>query len=247
MLKGKTAIVTGGTRGIGFAIVKKFLDNGAKVALFGSRPETAEKAIAKLKAENPAYEVIGLSTALTDFHAVEEAFALVKKTFGSIDILVNNAGVSATEPFEQYTAEDFSRIIDLNVKGVFNGIKSAVPEMKAQGGGSIINISSIVSLYAQASGCGYPTSKFAVNGLTKALSRELGRDKIRVNAVAPGLIDTDMLAGAPQEIVKQLSATIPLGRFGQAEEIADACLFLASNMSTYVSGSILSVDGAAVF
>lgn len=245
LLQGKKAIVTGGTRGIGFAVVQSFLKNGASVALFGSRQETVDKALAALKAENPDWEVIGMAPDLTDYAAVDAAFAEVEKAFGRIDILVNNAGISAREPLYDYTPEAFENIMRLNVSAVFNGCRAAAPRMKAQGGGSIINTSSMVSLYGQPSGVGYPTSKFAVNGMTRSLARELGRDNIRVNAVAPGVTRTDMVANLPQEIVQRVCAPIPLGRMGEPEEVANAFLFLASDMASYITGEILQVDGAA--
>lgn len=245
LLQGKKAIVTGGTRGIGFAVVQTFLRNGASVALFGSRQETVDKALAALKAENPDWEVIGMAPDLTDYAAVDAAFAEVEKAFGRIDILVNNAGISAREPLYDYTPEAFEKMMRLNVSAVFNGCRAAAPRMKAQGGGSIINTSSMVSLYGQPSGVGYPTSKFAVNGMTRSLARELGRDNIRVNAVAPGVTRTDMVANLPQEIVQRVCAPIPLGRMGEPEEVANAFLFLASDLASYITGEILQVDGTA--
>lgn len=246
LLAGKTAIVTGGTRGIGFAIVKTFLESGAKVALFGSRSETVDKAISKLKAENPAWDVIGAFPNLSDYNAVNDEFAKVKDQFGRVDIVVNNAGISAREPIYDYDPEAFKKIMDLNVTAVFNCSKAAAQIMKPEGGGCIINTSSMVSHNGQPSGCGYPASKFAVNGLTKSLARELGKDNIRVNAVAPGAIRTDMVAALPEEMINRLAATIPLGRLGETQDIANAFLFLASDLSSYVSGAILSVDGATV-
>lgn len=245
MLKGKTAIVTGGTRGIGFAIVKVFLKNGARVALFGSRMETVNKALEELKPEY-SDQVMGLAPNLTDYTAVEKAITTVKETFGTVDILVNNAGISARESIYDYNPEDFEKIMDLNVKAVFNCSKAAATIMKAQGGGSITNISSMVSIYGQPSGCGYPASKFAVNGLTKSLARELARDQIRVNAVAPGVTRTDMVAALPKEMIDRVASTIPLGRVGEPEEVANVCLFLASDLASYVTGSIVSVDGATM-
>ena len=245
LLQGKKAIVTGGTRGIGFAVVQSFLKNGASVALFGSRQETVDKALAALKADYPDWEVIGMAPDLTDYAAVDAAFAEVEKAFGRIDILVNNAGISAREPLYDYTPEAFENIMRLNVSAVFNGCRAAAPRMKAQGGGSIINTSCMVSLYGQPSGVGYPTSKFAVNGMPRSLARELGRDNIRVNAVAPGVTRTDMVANLPQEIVQRVCAPIPLGRMGEPEEVANAFLFLASDLASYITGEILQVDGAA--
>ncbi len=136
-------------------------------------------------------------------------------------------------------------IMNLNVNAVFNCAQAAAKVMKEQGGGVIINTSSMVSIYGQPSGVGYPTSKFAVNGLTKSLARELGKDNIRVNAVAPGITRTDMVAVLPEEVIQPIVATIPLGRVGEPEEVADAFLYLGSDMASYVTGEILSVDGAA--
>lgn len=246
MLKGKVAIVTGGTRGIGYAVVKRYLDNGASVALCGSRKETVEAALAKLKEENPDYPVIGLWPNLQHADEVAQAVATTKETFGRVDIMVNNAGISARDSLYDYKPEDFEKIMTLNVTAVFNCAQAAAKVMKEQGGGVILNTSSMVSLYGQPSGVGYPTSKYAVNGMTKSLARELGKDHIRVNAVAPGVTRTDMVAALPEEIVKRIVAPIPLGRMGEPEEVADAFLFLASDMASYITGAVLSVDGAAM-
>lgn len=247
LLKGKTAMVTGGTRGIGYSIVKVYLENGASVALCGSRQETVDKAMEKLLAENPEYKdkVIGLCPDLQNPEEVAKAVATVKETFGSLDIMVNNAGVSARDSIYDYKAEDFAKTMNLNVDAVFNCAQAAARVMKEQGGGVILNTSSMVSIYGQPSGVAYPASKFAVNGLTKSLARELGKDNIRVNAVAPGVTRTDMVAALPEAMIKPLIATIPLGRVGEPEDVANAFLFLASDLASYVTGEILSVDGAA--
>ena len=244
MLKGKTAIVTGGTRGIGFAIVKKYLENGANVVLAGSRQESVEKALKQLS----AYEgrIMGIWPDLCDPEAVARDFAAVKERFGRVDILANNAGVSSRTSLYEYTLEEFSKIMDINVKAVFVCSQAAARIMKEQGDGVIINTSSMVGEYGQPSGCGYPASKFAVNGLTKSLARELAKDQIRVNAVAPGVTRTDMVAALPQEMVDRISAGIPLGRMGEPLDIANAYLYLASDLASYVTGITLRVDGAAM-
>lgn len=244
-VKGKVAVVTGGTRGIGFEIVRKYLANGAKVVLFGSKQESVDKALQKLKEENSNWEVEGKFPKLTDAVEVEQAIAAVKEKFGRIDILVNNAGISQSTPLYNYTPEEFDKVIDLNVKAVFYAILPTAKIMKEQGGGCIINTSSMVSISGQPAGVGYPASKFAVNGITISLARELGKDNIRVNAVAPGVTRTDMVAALPEATVKAISAKIPLGRAGEPEEVANAFLYLASDMASYVTGEILSVDGAS--
>lgn len=245
MLNDKVAIVTGGTRGIGLATVKKFLDNGAKVILLGSREESVRKAIDGLKNENPNYEVDGDWPNLSDLSSVEESFENIYKKYGKIDILVNNAGMSSMDKIYDYKEEDFKKIIDLNVNAVFNCSRAVVKYMKENNGGVILNTSSMVSIYGQPSGCGYPASKFAVNGLTKSLARELGKDNIRVNAVAPGVTLTDMMKDVPDSVIDPIIKSIPLGRIGQPEDIANAFLFLASDMASYITGVVLSVDGAA--
>ena len=243
MLEGKEAIITGGTRGIGYDIVKKFLDNKAKVVLFGSREESVNKAINSLKEEG--YEAIGFYPNLSNLDDVKEAYDEVIKAYGKIDVLVNNAGVSSATPFEKYTEEEYEKVVDINIKAVYNCSKAVVEYMK-ENGGVILNTSSMVSIYGQPSGVMYPASKFAVNGMTKSLARELGKYNIRVNAVAPGITETDMVKALPKEMIEPLIKTIPLGRIGTPEDVANAFLFLASDMASYITGAILSVDGAAM-
>lgn len=245
LLKDKVAVVTGGSRGIGFAIVKEYLKNGAIVVLCGSRQETADKAVEELKAENPDWRVEGIWPDLTDYNSVKAAFDKVAKQYGRIDILANNAGVSASEPFSTYTPEMFQKTMDLNVKAVFNCTRAVVDQMTGQGSGSIINTSSMVSLYGQPAGVAYPTSKFAVNGMTLSLARELGPKGIRVNAVAPGITNTDMMRAVPENIINAMVAQVPLRRIGEPEEVANAFVFLASEMASYITGVVLSVDGLA--
>ena len=175
LLEGKVAVVTGGTRGIGFAIVRKYLANGAKVVLFGSRQETVDKALEKLKEENAQWEVDGMCPKLTDASEVEKAILAVKEKFGRIDILVNNAGISQSTPLYDYTPDEFDKVINLNVCALFYAILPTAKIMKEQGGGCIINTSSMVSISGQPSGVGYPTSKSAVNGMTFSLARELAK------------------------------------------------------------------------
>lgn len=244
-LKNKVAIVTGGTRGIGLSIVREYLKEGAKVVLFGSRKESVEKALAGLKQENSKYPVDGMWPSLENYAEVEGAINAVAKKYGKVDILVNNAGASARESIYEYNPDDFDKVIKLNVNAVFYGVRAVAPIMKANGGGVIINTSSMVSIYGQPAGCAYPASKFAVNGLTKSLARELAQDGIRVNAVAPGVTDTDMVANLPEQMREGIKKTIPLGRIGTPEDVANAFVYLASEKASYVTGEILSVDGCA--
>lgn len=245
MLEGKIAVVTGGTRGIGYAIVKKFLENGAKVIIFGSKEESVNKAMEELKKENSSYIVDGAWPKLESLESVQSIFDDIVSKYGKIDILVNNAGISAMDKIYDYKEEEFDKIMDLNVKSVFNCSRAVVKYMKENGGGVILNTSSMVSIYGQPSGCGYPASKFAVNGLTKSLARELGKDNIRVNAVAPGVTLTDMMKNVPESVIEPIIKGIPLGRIGTPEDIANVFLFLASDMASYITGVVLSVDGAA--
>ena len=245
-LKGKVAVVTGGTRGIGYAVVRKYLEAGASVALFGSRQCTADAALERITSESPGANVMALSPDLTDSASVEGAFGEVVKRFGRIDILVNNAGISQSLPLNEYSDEEMDKILDLNIKAVFVCCRAAARLMEASGGGVILNTSSVVSLYGQPSGCLYPTTKFAVNGLTKSLSRELAPRGIRVNAVAPGVTRTDMVANLPEAMIKPLVARIPIGRVGEPDEVADAFLFLASDMASYITGAVLLVDGGVI-
>lgn len=245
LLEGKVAIVTGGTRGIGFAIVKTYLENGAKVALCGSSQQSADKAVVKLHDINPDWPVMGIAPNLSDPESIASEFAKVLDAYGRIDILGNNAGVSASESIYDYDPQAFKKTMELNVNAAFFCSHAVAPIMKKQGGGVIINTSSMVSIYGQPSGCAYPTSKFAINGLTKSLGRELARDQIRVNAVAPGVTHTDMVDALPKEVIDPLIASIPLGRMGEPQDIANAYLFLASDLASYVTGVVLSVDGLA--
>lgn len=243
MLEGKIAVVTGGTRGIGLETVRVFKENNAKVILFGSKSESVEKAVNELK--NEGLEVKGYYPNLNDYDDVKGVIEEIVKEYGHIDILVNNAGISANKKIEDTTSEEFENIINLNVNAVFNVTKAVVPFMKENNGGVILNTSSMVSIYGQQSGVGYPASKFAVNGITKSLARELAPFNIRVNAVAPGVTNTDMVAKLPKEMIEPLIKTIPLGRIGEPRDIANAFLFLASDLASYITGVILSVDGAA--
>ena len=245
LLKNKVAVVTGGSRGIGYATVEAFLKEGAKVVLCASRQETADHAVSELKETYADAAVEGIFPNLSDYGAVKDAFDSVAEKYGKIDILVNNAGVSDSTPFQEYTEETFEKVMDLNIKGVYNCSRAASEHMIAAGSGVILNTSSMVSLYGQPAGIAYPTSKFAVNGFTLSLARELGPKGIRVKAVAPGITYTDMMRSVPREVIDPMIAQIPLRRMGQPEDIANAFVFLASDMASYISGEVLHVDGLA--
>ena len=244
-LKDKVAIITGGSRGIGFATADKFLKEGATVILTASSQASADKAAAQLKEKHPEGVVAGISPDLSSLDSVREAFKGAASKYGCVDILVNNAGVSESTPFLEYTEDTFDKVMDLNVKGVFNATRAAAECMTARGTGVILSTSSMVSISGQPKGFAYPASKFAVNGLTVSLARELGPKGIRVNAVAPGITETDMMKAVPREVIEPIIASIPLGRLGQPEDIANAFVFLASDEASYITGVVLSVDGMA--
>lgn len=242
-LKNKIAIITGGSRGIGFATADKFLKEGAIVIITASSQETADRGVERLREKHPEGAVEGISPNLASLDSVREAFGKVVEKYGRLDILVNNAGISESTPFTEYTEELFDKVMDLNVKGVFNATRVASEFMVARGEGVILSTSSMVSIYGQPSGVAYPTSKFAVNGLTVSLARELGPKGIRVNAVAPGVTETDMMKAVPKEVIEPIIQQIPLRRLGQPEDIANAFVFLASEEASYITGVVLSVDG----
>ena len=244
-LQNRVAIITGGSRGIGYATAEKFLKEGATVVVAASTQANAEKAVAQLQQQYPHAKVRGISPDLSNLESVKDAFDAVASTNGSIDILVNNAGISEATPLLNYTEETFDKVMDLNVKGVFTASRVAAEYMQRQGGGVILNTSSMVSLYGQPAGFTYPASKFAVNGMTLSMARELGPMGIRVNAVAPGITETDMMKAVPKEVIDPMIGQIPLRRLGQPEDIANAFAFLASEEASYITGVVLSVDGLA--
>ncbi len=244
-LKDKVTIITGGSRGIGFATADNFLTEGAKVIITASSQESADRAVAKLREKHPDSVIAGIAPDLSSLESVRTAFRKTSAQYGCIDILVNNAGVSESTPFTEYTEEMFDKVMDLNVKGVFNATRAASECMVARNSGVILTTSSMVSISGQPSGLAYPASKFAVNGLTVSLARELGPKGIRVNAVAPGITETDMMKAVPKEVIDPMIARIPLGRLGRPEDIANAFVFLASDEASYITGVILSVDGMA--
>ena len=241
LLNGKTAVVTGGTRGIGLAIVRVFLQNGAKVALCGSRMETAEKAVTALKAENADWPVIGLAPDLTDFNAVQAAIQTACETFGGVDILVNNAGIARGGPLESMTLADIDALINVNIRGVVIATQEALVHMAD--GGRIINIGSCLANRVAMPGISvYAMTKSALNALTRGLARDLGPRGITVNLVHPGPTNSDMNPedGEQAEAQRQM---IAVGHYGQPEDIAAAVTFLASPAAGQISGTGLDVDG----
>ena len=246
LLNGKTAVVTGGTRGIGLAIVRAFLQNGAKVALCGSRMETAEKAVTALKAENADWPVIGLAPDLTDFNAVQAAIQTACETFGGVDILVNNAGITKDGLLMGMSEEAFDRVIETNLKGTFNCIRFAARPMIRQKSGCIINMASVVGVAGNAGQANYAASKAGVIGLTKTAARELASRGIRVNAIAPGFIETDMTEVLSDKVKEASVSQIPLGHFGKPEDVANLAAFLASEAAAYITGQVIHCDGGMV-
>lgn len=239
-MSNKVCVITGGTRGIGFATVQAFLNDGYKVVLYGSREETVSKALNELNNEN----VEGRWTSLTDEEGIWRDFNEIKEKHGSLDVLINNAGISDSKPFLDYSLEHFNKVMNLNVTAVYVCAHAAALLMKEQGHGVILNTSSMVSKFGQPSGVAYPMSKFAINGLTISLARELGKYGIRVNSVAPGITYTDMVRALPEQMINPMIQAIPLKRIGEAEDIAKAFLFLASDQASYITGAVLPVDGA---
>ena len=242
-LQDKVAIITGGSRGIGFATADRFLEEGAKVILCASKQENADRAVEQLKEKYPDAVVLGISPNLAVLDEVRAAYDAAEEQVGSVDIVVNNAGISDSTPFLEYTDEIYDKVMDLNVKGIFNSARAAAERMAERGSGVILNTSSMVSISGQPSGFAYPASKYAVNGMTLSLARELGPKGIRVNAVAPGITETDMMKAVPKEVIDPLIQRIPLRRLGQPKDIANAFVFLASDEASYISGVVLSVDG----
>ena len=241
--KDKVVIVTGGTRGIGLEVAKSFYEKEANVIIFGSKKESVDKAVEELSKDNILVE--GYYPNLNNYQEVVETIDKIYNKYKRIDVLINNAGISANKKIEDTTSEEFMHIMDINITAMYNTSKAVTIYMNKQGYGVILNTSSMVSKYGQPSGIGYPTSKFAVNGFTLSLARELASYNIRVNAVAPGITNTDMVKKLPQEMIEPLIKSIPLGRIGEPKDIANAYLFLASDMASYITGVILSVDGLA--
>ena len=237
--------ITGGTRGIGFAAAKKFIENGAHVAIAGHCQETVDAALAKLKELYPDEDVLGMCPNLTSRQEMLDAVGKVVAKWGRIDVMINNAGVTHATVFSKIQEGEFEHMFEVNVEGVYNGARAAYQYMKANNAGVIINTASVTGLFGSTSGVGYPASKAAVVGFTHELGRELIRRNIRVVAVAPGVVNTDMTtANMDPTIKEQYLKHLPMKRMLEPEEIANVYMFLASDLASGITATTVSVDGA---
>jgi len=243
-LDGKVAIITGAARGIGAATAGIFAREGARVVVTDIAREAGEETAAQIRAQGG--DAIFLPVDVTDFASVQTMVEEAQKTYGRIDVLVNNAGVLRDHSLVKMTLEEFDFVINVNLKGVFHCTKAVVPIMIAQGSGVILNASSVVALYGNYGQTNYVASKAGVIGMTKVWARELGPKGIRVNAVAPGFIRTEMTANLPEKVVEMVINRTPLRTWGEPEDIAYAYLYLASDEARFVNGAVLSVDGGVV-
>lgn len=242
LLENKTALITGATRGIGKGIAETFAKQGANVAFTFSSSVEAAKA---LENELKSYGVKakGYQSNAANYDAAQELAKNVIEDFGGIDVLINNAGITKDNLLMRISEEDFDKVIEVNLKSVFNLTKAVIRPMMKQRNGSIINMSSVVGVKGNAGQTNYAASKAGILGFTKSVALELGSRNIRCNAIAPGFIETEMTGSLPEETVKVWRDAIPLKRGGTPEDIANACVFLASDMSTYITGQTLNVDG----
>ncbi|MBQ0085944.1 MAG: 3-oxoacyl-[acyl-carrier-protein] reductase [Prevotella sp.] len=242
LLEGKTALITGAARGIGKAIALKFASEGANIAFtdleINDIAKETEQEIAALGVKAKGY-----AGNAADFAQTEELVNTIHKDFGSIDILVNNAGITKDGLMMRMSEQQWDAVININLKSAFNFIHACTPIMMRQKNGSIINMSSVVGLHGNAGQCNYAASKAGLVALAKSIAQEIGSRGIRANAIAPGFIQTAMTAALPEETLKQWINAIPLRRAGQVEDIANVALFLASDLSSYVTGQVIQVNG----
>ena len=239
LLEGKTALITGAARGIGKAIALKYASEGCNIAFTDLEINLdTEKEIAALGVKAKSY-----ASNAADFAQTEEVVKAVKKEFGSIDILVNNAGITKDGLMLRMTEQQWDAVIAVNLKSAFNFIHACVPVMMRQRGGSIINMASVVGVHGNAGQANYAASKAGLIALAKSIAQEMGPKAIRANAIAPGFIETAMTAALPEEVRNEWKQKIPLRRGGQVEDIANVATFLASDLSSYVSGQVIQVDG----
>jgi 3-oxoacyl-[acyl-carrier protein] reductase len=242
-LKGKVSIITGAGQGIGEATALKFAREGAKVAVCDINEATIEDTLSKIKAIGG--EAIGFVIDVTDKQTIARMVEGVMAKWGRIDTLVNNAGIVQDAQFKKMTDEQFERVIDVNLKGVYNCTKAVVDIMLEQNSGCILNASSIVGIYGNFGQTNYAATKFGVIGMVKTWARELGRKGIRANAICPGFIHTPILASMPDKIIKLMEERVPLGRLGEPEEIANTYAWLASDEASYINGAVIEVSGGA--
>jgi len=240
-LKQKVSIVTGAAQGIGLATALRFADEGASVIVCDVKAVGVDAVVTQLHARG--VPCMGFVLNVTDRPALEAMAAAVKERFGRIDVLVNNAGITRDARLQKMTLEQFDAVIDVNLRGVFNATQAVLPAMLEQGAGVILNASSVVGIYGNFGQTNYAATKFGVIGFTKTWSRELGPKGIRVNAVAPGFIETPILATIPEKVLEQMREKVPLHRLGKPEEIASVYAFLASEDASYVNGAVLEVSG----
>jgi len=245
MLKGKTAIVTGAAKGIGKAIAIKLASLGANIVL---NYRSSEEAAIKVEEEIIGYgvEVLRVKGDISKLDDVENLINLAKEKFNKIDIMVNNAGITKDTLILRMKEEDFDSVIDVNLKGVFNCLKTITPVMVKQKSGKIINLSSVVGIVGNAGQVNYAASKAGVIGMTKSLAKEVGSRGITVNAVAPGFIETDMTEVLGDKLKEEAKKSLPLKRLGKPEDVANVVAFLASEESNYVTGQVINVDGGMV-
>jgi len=244
-LKDKVALITGAGRGIGETTAIKFAREGAKVAVADLSRESVEEVVGKIKALGQ--EAIGLTVNVTDSESVKKMVEDTVKHFGRIDVLVNNAGITDDAQLLKMTEDQWQKVIDVNLSGVFKCSQAVAKVMAEQEkGGVILNASSLVGIYGNFGQTNYAATKWGVIGMAKSWAKELGRKKIRVNAVAPGFIVTPMTAKMPENVLEMMKGKSPLGRLGYPEDIANAYAFLASDEASFITGAVLSVDGGVV-
>lgn len=248
-LKDRVILLTGSTRGIGYEVAKAFLKEGAKVTICGTNQERAERSLDKIKEELNNIEIDAIAIG-ADIRSEEEVKTMVQRTmdkWGRIDVLVNNAGVTSSAMMLQETMENLQDLFNVNFMGTYRVIQAVAPIMKEQGYGNIINTTSFVGTYGGRGQSAYGSSKFALNGLTKCCAKEFGPLNIRVNAVGPGCVLTDMLKHFPEPMLDQLAKSTPVGRNAQPEDMCGAYVMLASDESKFMTGTIINVDGGLVF
>lgn len=240
-LKNKVSIITGAAQGIGLATALKFAEEGATVIVCDMKPEGVDAALAMVRARGAQAQ--GYAVNVTDRAGLDAMVAAVKDHYGHIDVLVNNAGITKDARLQKMTLEQFDAVIDVNLRGVFHGTQAVLGAMVAQGSGVILNASSVVGIYGNFGQTNYAAAKFGVIGFTKTWARELGPKGIRVNAVAPGFVETPILATIPDKVLQQMRDDVPLRRLGRPEEIANVYAFLASDEASYVNGAVIEVAG----